>query len=87
MRTVGGPARRALLGLTVAVVGGGIGIGAYVEFSSRIDRPLRIGFQNSPPFHFPDAHGQPSGPAVEVMKEAARRSKVRLEWVWSPEGP
>ena len=87
MRSVTGPARRILLGLTVAVVMGGIGIGAYFELSPRVDRTLRIGFQNSPPYHFPDAHGQPGGPAVEVMKEAARRAKIKLEWVWSPQGP
>src|ERR1700678_3772336 len=51
------------------------------------DRPLRVGFQNSPPYHFPDANGNPTGPAVDVLKEAARRRGIRLEWRYSTEGP
>jgi signal transduction histidine kinase/DNA-binding response OmpR family regulator len=52
-----------------------------------LDRPLRIGYQNSPPYHFPDANGQPTGPAVDVMSEAARRANIQLEWRYSIEGP
>ena len=51
------------------------------------DRTFKVGFQNSPPYHFPDANGNPTGPAVDVFKEAARRRNVRLEWRYSPEGP
>ncbi|MGI8741397.1 MAG: ATP-binding protein [Bryobacteraceae bacterium] len=47
---------------------------------------FRIGFQNARPFHFPDASGRPSGPVVEVVTEAAKRSGVRLEWVFAPKG-
>ena len=54
---------------------------------SRPTRPLRIGFQNSPPYHFPDAHGNPTGPTVDVIEEAAQRLHVALEWRYSPEGP
>jgi signal transduction histidine kinase/DNA-binding response OmpR family regulator len=53
----------------------------------RQDRPLRVGFQNSPPYHFPDVDGNPTGPTVDVVKEAARRRNIRLEWRYSPEGP
>ena len=52
-----------------------------------LDRPLRIGFQNSPPYHFPDAQGNPAGPAVEVVSAAARREGIQLQWVFSPGGP
>ncbi len=55
--------------------------------SLRVDRTVRIGFQNSAPYHFPDASGNPSGPAVEILREAARRKSVRLQWVFSPQGP
>src|SRR5438067_269872 len=52
----------------------------------RVDgRTFRIGFQNSPPSHFPDAHGNPTGPAVELIKIAAGRHNIKLEWVWWPE--
>jgi len=52
-----------------------------------IRRTLRIGFQNSAPYHFPDSSGQASGPAVEIVRTAARRRKIKLEWVFSPQGP
>ncbi len=49
--------------------------------------PLRIGFQYSPPNQFPDAAGQPAGPAVDLLRAAAARVGIRLEWVFAPEGP
>jgi signal transduction histidine kinase/CheY-like chemotaxis protein len=48
---------------------------------------LKIGFQNSPPYHFPDAAGRPAGPAVDLMRAAAAREGIRLEWVFAPDGP
>jgi signal transduction histidine kinase/DNA-binding response OmpR family regulator len=52
-----------------------------------VNRPLRVGFQNSPPYHFPDVNGNPTGPTVDVVKEAARRRNIQIEWRYSPEGP
>src|SRR5450631_2906025 len=48
---------------------------------------LKMGFQNSPPYQFLDAAGLPAGPAVDLMRAAAAREGIRLEWVWAPEGP
>src|ERR1017187_2212190 len=48
---------------------------------------LKIGFQNSLPYQFPDAAGLPAGPAVELMRAAAAREGIRLEWVLAPDGP
>jgi signal transduction histidine kinase/PleD family two-component response regulator len=48
---------------------------------------LKIGFQNSPPYQFPDAAGLPGGPAVELMRAAAAREGIRLEWIFAPDGP
>ena len=48
---------------------------------------LKIGFQNSPPYHFPDAAGQAAGPAVDLMRAAAAREGIRLDWVFAPDGP
>ena len=67
-------------------------LGAYFVLTAYVgtagpDRVFKIGFQNSPPYHFPDANGNPTGPAVDVVKEAARRRNIRLEWRYSPEGP
>ena len=50
-------------------------------------RTFRIGFEQSPPDQFVDSHGGPAGPAVEVVREAARRTGIKLDWVYSPEGP
>ena len=49
--------------------------------------PLKIGFQNSPPYHFPDAAGGPAGPAVDLLRAAAAREGIPLEWVFAPDGP
>ena len=51
----------------------GISLSGFLWTSGEADRALRVGFQNSPPYHFPDANGNPTGPAVDVVKEAARR--------------
>ena len=54
---------------------------------AHVDGTLKIGFQISPPYHFPDANGNPSGPVVDIVQEAARRRNIRLQWVFSPQGP
>jgi len=33
------------------------------------------------PLHFADAAGKPTGLAVDLIKEAARRRGVQLEWI------
>ena len=50
-------------------------------------RTFRIGFQISPPYHYPDARGRASGPAVALIEAAAERAGVHLDWVFSPKGP
>jgi signal transduction histidine kinase/DNA-binding response OmpR family regulator len=65
----------------------GIFLVLRLQDSGRIGRTLRIGFQNSAPYHFPDAQGNPSGPVVDIIREAARRKNIHLQWVFSPQGP
>ncbi len=62
---------------------------AIYLFSSHnnVERTLKIGFQDSAPYHFPNADGRASGPVVEILQEAADRTRLRLEWVFSPQGP
>jgi signal transduction histidine kinase/CheY-like chemotaxis protein len=50
-------------------------------------RTFKVGFQNLHPYHFPDANGDPTGPAVDIVKAAAQQLNIRLEWVFSPQGP
>src|SRR5689334_9275964 len=59
----------------------------FFHKANKIDHPLRIGFQNSPPYHFPDVHGNPTGPAVDIIQAAAARQGIQLKWVFSPQGP
>jgi signal transduction histidine kinase/CheY-like chemotaxis protein len=71
----------------------GLAIAASLPFvflllrPSRVEGVLQIGFQNAPPYHFPDPTGKPSGPAVDLLNIAAERAGLRLEWVFSPTGP
>ena len=77
--------KRSLGALAVAlVVCSGL---AIYRFSTRPpQRVLKIGYQNSPPLNYPGADGVPTGTAVEVIRQAARRAGIRLEWVYYPKG-
>ena len=56
-------------------------------FSTRPpERVLRIGYQNTPPLNYPGAGGRPTGTAVDVIRLAAQRTGIRLEWVYYPQG-
>jgi signal transduction histidine kinase/DNA-binding response OmpR family regulator len=46
-----------------------------------------MGFQDSPPRQHVDAQGRPYGSVIDLLREAARRADVRLDWVLVPEGP
>ena len=48
-------------------------------------RIYRIGFDNEPPQHFIGKDGKPTGLAVELIDEAARRRGIRLQWLLEPE--
>ena len=78
-------AKRSLGALAaVAVVCSGL---AIYRFSARPpQRVLRIGYQNTPPLNYSGADGVPTGTAVDVIRQAAQRAGIRLEWVYYPEG-
>ena len=42
---------------------------------------FRIGFENSAVSQLVDRDGRPKGPAIEIVREAARRAGIHLEWV------
>lgn len=72
-------------GLLAAAIAGLI---AWIALSPvHVGGAVRIGFQNAPPYHFPDTSGNPSGPTVELMEVAARRADLHLQWIFSPHGP
>jgi signal transduction histidine kinase/DNA-binding response OmpR family regulator len=76
--------RWVAVGVAVFAAAGGV----YFATAPRtVTRTLKVGYQNSPPYHYPARDGQATGPTVETMKLAAEERGIRLEWVFSPEGP
>jgi signal transduction histidine kinase/DNA-binding response OmpR family regulator len=50
-------------------------------------RTYRIGYEQSPPRQMIDAQGQPYGPNIDLLREAARRANVKVEWIHVLVGP
>jgi signal transduction histidine kinase/CheY-like chemotaxis protein len=50
------------------------------------ERTFKLGFQYSPFYQPSDAHGNPTGAAVDLMMAAAERRHIHLQWVYAPEG-
>jgi len=78
-------AARSFVWSIAAATVASLGVYCYQECAP-IERTLTIGFQNSPPYHFPDANGNPTGPGVDVINAAAERTHIRLKWVRSDDG-
>jgi signal transduction histidine kinase/CheY-like chemotaxis protein len=86
---------RALNIRRVAWLGGALTLLAAAGFTARWwgaspslqSRTFRIGFNQSQVSQFLGPDGNPIGPAVEIVAEAARRRGIRLQWIHIPEGP
>ena len=50
------------------------------------DRVYRIGWELDAPFQIMGQDGQPKGLAIDVVRDAARRRGIRLQWIRRPEG-
>jgi len=75
-----------------ALVGLGLCAACAAWIFLRRDAPLparvyRIGFQDLQTRQFVSKNGEPSGSATDVVREAARRAGVALQWTLIPEGP
>jgi signal transduction histidine kinase/CheY-like chemotaxis protein len=72
-----------------AIAAGALAIGAFAYWHTPDlrERTFRIGFENGPPDQFIGPDNQPVGPAIELVREAAQRRGIRLEWVPMPSGP
>jgi PAS domain S-box-containing protein len=56
-----------------------------VRARTRIDdRVYVIGWQQVPPFQQKTADNSPAGLAVDLIRDAARRQGIRLQWKWYP---
>jgi signal transduction histidine kinase/FixJ family two-component response regulator len=76
-----------VVALAVLLVSAGIGTAGFLHWRAARLRsvPFRIGFFNSPPKHFLGSDGKAAGSSVDLLNEAARRSGIKLEWIYSPE--
>ena len=71
------------IGLVVALAAV---LGWFAAWHLKVDdRVYKIGFENSPPIHFTGKDGRPTGLAVDLVREAARRCSIRLQWLVEPE--
>jgi len=57
------------------------GLGWMFLGRAPIHTHIRAGYVHDPPYMFRRDDGQPSGAAVDVLNEAARRAGVTVEWV------
>jgi two-component system, cell cycle sensor histidine kinase and response regulator CckA len=71
-----------VLGAVVAACVGAVSAWPYVRPLPRT--PLRIGYEFDPPYHYRGADGRPHGMAVDIVKEAARRIGLPLDWTFFP---
>ncbi len=78
---------RIALALVLSVGVGSWRLATWSGDPGRAIRPFRIGFQTSLPYQIIKPDGTPTGPAIELVKEAARRRHIPLDWVYRPEGP
>lgn len=74
------------MGWVLAAATLGVALAAWqVHLASELrSTTYRIGFGDDPPFQFRGAQAIPTGVAVEIVKEAARRRGIRLDWVQPP---
>jgi signal transduction histidine kinase/CheY-like chemotaxis protein len=83
------PNRRRVFAMIVGVAAAVASIAPLVErrLHDPSGRTFRIGFEQSMPDQGVGPHGEPVGPAVEVVQEAARRRNIHLQWVHTLGGP
>jgi ABC-type amino acid transport substrate-binding protein len=62
-------------------LGAGLLIWSLVEKPWAPSRVYRIGWEDDPPEMWRGSDGQPTGFAIELVAESARRRGIRLQWV------
>ena len=77
---------KAALGLVgiVLVLALGVYLGTTYPWRHIENRVYRIGWQQVPPFQQKAEDGSPTGLAIDLVRDAARRRGIRLTWVWHP---
>jgi len=75
------PPRRTRVALTLAAL---LVLTGVVLFQSGIfegNRGLKVGYDRFVPYVMEDGTGNPAGLAVEMVKRAANKTKIPIEWV------
>lgn len=67
------------------MLGSGLFLWHQSEEHRRLRGPFRIGWERAAPEQLMGSKGQPTGAIVELVREAARRKGIALQWVESPE--
>src|SRR5437868_4980834 len=67
--------------LLFAVIAAGFAIYAYKRHVTVTGQIYRICADHAPPYYFLRPDGRIEGLAVDILSEAARRRKIRLQWV------
>ena len=83
------PPKRLAWIVLIGVIGAGVGLLTWTKAniwtgigqSNPANRVYRIGWEPDPPFQAIGSEEQPTGLAIELVREAARRRGIRLEWV------
>src|SRR5437763_6718981 len=69
----------------VFLLGSATYVGSRLVRPRIVDRVYTIGWQNTPPFQQRAEDGSPAGLAIDLVRDAARRRGIRLQWVWYPD--
>ena len=69
-------------GIALLAGGGALWFGWHGLAPVPAPRTYRIGWTDSPPFELAGADGQPAGFAVNLVRTAAARRGIRLQWVY-----
>jgi signal transduction histidine kinase/ActR/RegA family two-component response regulator len=77
--------RQRLIWAVIGLVAAGAGAyGLWHRQAVSTDRVYRIGYALNPPYQIRDPAGRPAGFAVDMVKRAAERAHIKLEWVFDP---
>src|SRR5579872_6204427 len=76
-----------LLGTGLLALAGAFGLRWWYREMELRRHVFRIGFEDSTVSQVMDRDGKPGGPAIEIVREAARRAHIQLQWVYAPTGP